>query len=69
MHIPGEGLRVGQVGGKKNQIIGLKEDKDPEELTYITDSAASLLPSSLLGAHPHPSPLGVHLCLACISLK
>ena len=36
--------RGGSQGRKRNQIIGLKEDKDPEELTYIND-----LPTSLLG--------------------
>ena len=37
MGTPVEGPRVGQVW-KKNQIIGLKEDKDQEELTYINDN-------------------------------
>ena len=34
MHPRGESQSRSGVG-KRNQIIGLKEDKDPEELTYI----------------------------------
>ena len=51
---------------KKNQIIGLKEDKDPEELTYITDLATSLLPSSSLG-HTHALP--VRVCIPALLLS
>ena len=46
--------------GKRDQIIGLKEDKDPEELTCINNFTASLLHSYSLGSCPHPfSPGGL----------
>ena len=66
---PGGGSQGRWDVGEKNQIIGLKEDKDPEELTCISDLATFLLPSSSIGVHPHPFPLGVHLCLDSISFK
>ena len=65
---PGEGPSVGQVW-EKNQIIGLKEDKDTEEWIYINDLTISLLSSSSLGRCPHPFYLDVHLCLASVSSK
>ena len=71
MHIPGEGLRVGQVW-KKKPDHWLKVDKDPEELSYRKDLTTSLLHSSSPGRMPTPHlPLspGVHLCLASISSK
>ena len=43
----------GRSGGKRNQIIGLKKDKDPEELPYINDLTASLLRSPSLAADNH----------------
>ena len=52
--------------GKRNQIIGLEEDNNLEELTYINDLTASLLCS--LGG-PHIFSLGVNLCLASVSTK
>ena len=56
--------------GKRQQIIGLKKEKDPEELTYINDLTASSLCSSSLRGHPHLFfSLGVHLFLASVSTK
>ena len=55
--------------GKRNQIIGLKKDKGPEELTHINNLTTSLLGSSSLGGCPHPLSLGVDLCFASISTK
>ena len=40
--------------GKRNQTLGLKEDKDPQELTYKNDLTASLLCSSSLAGMPIP---------------
>ena len=54
---------------KRNQITGLKEDKDPEELPYINDLATFLLCSSSQGEGSHPFSLGVHLCLASVLTK
>ena len=51
--------------GKRNQIIGLEEDKNPEELTHINNLTASLVNSYSLG--PSSFSQGVHLCLASIS--
>ena len=67
MH-PGESQRVGQAW-KRNQIIGLKEDRDPEELPYINDLAPFLLCSSSQGERSRPFFLGVHLCLASVLTK
>ena len=55
--------------GKRKQIIGLKKEKDPEELTYINGLTPSSLCSSSLRGHPHLFSLGVHLFLAYISTK
>ena len=56
--------------GKRSQIIGLKEDKGPEELTCINNLTASLRCSSSLlrvwRGHPCPFSPGVHLCLASV---
>ena len=52
--------------GVLNQIIGLKEDKDPEELTYMSDISGSLLCCSSRGVSPRPFSPGVHLCLASV---
>ena len=51
---------------KRNWIIGLKEDKDPEELPYINDLTASLPCSSSLGG-VHTLPLWLCVCLASVS--
>ena len=60
----GKGPRVGQVW-KKESDIGLKVNKDLEELTYVNNLTASLPHSSSLRGTPTPS-LGVHLCLASV---
>jgi len=61
------GRVLGQVRcGKRNQTIGQREDKDPEELPYINDLIASLLHSSSLGRMPQPFSLGVPVCLASV---
>ena len=51
---------------KRNWIIGLKEDKDPEELPYINDLTASLPCSSSRGGCSHPSSLAVRLPCFCL---
>jgi len=56
---PGEGPRAGQVW-KNKPDNWLKENKNQEELTYISDLTTSLL------HYPHLFSLGVHLCLASI---
>ena len=56
------GVSQGRWGGKRNQISGLKEDKDPADLPRINDLTASSLHSSSLRGDPF-FPL-VHLCLA-----
>ena len=40
--------------GKRNQVIGLKEEQDPEELTHINNLTPSLPHSYSLGTCPHP---------------
>ena len=56
------GVSQGRWGRKRNQISGLKEDKDPADLPRINDLTASSLHSSSLRGDPF-FPL-VHLCLA-----
>ena len=52
---------------KRNRIIGLKEDKDPEELPCINDLTASL-PCSSSPGDVHTLPLRGCVCLASVSV-
>ena len=61
------GRVLGQVRcGKRNQIIGLKEDKDPEELTYMSDISGSLLCSSSRGVS---HTLSLWVCISALLLS
>ena len=52
---------------KRNQIISLKEDKDPEELTYINDVTTSLPCRSPLGGVSPPLSLRVFVSALLLS--
>ena len=54
MPTPGKSAGAGVRCGKRNQIVGLKEDRHLEELTYVNDSLASFLRSSSLEGAPTP---------------
>ena len=53
---------------KRNQITGLKEDTEPEELPHVNDLTPSVV-FLLARGDVHTLPLWVCICLASVSAK